>query len=219
MTEVAQNLQEIQKNLPSHVTLIAVSKRQPIQKVIDAYKAGHRDFGENKVQELVGKVEEFDDDTRWHFIGHLQTNKVKYIAPFVHMIHSVDSLKLLKEINKRAQQNERTIDVLLQMRIAKEEAKTGLDAPSLDQAIQELAQGSFPNIEFRGLMGMATQTDNQEQIRSEFQSVKEKLESLKDTFPKADILSMGMSGDMEIAMEEGSNMVRVGTAVFGARDY
>ena len=135
------------------------------------------------------------------------------------MIHSVDSLKLLKEINKRAQQNERTIDVLLQMRIAKEEAKTGLDAPSLDQAIQELAQGSFPNIEFRGLMGMATQTDNQEQIRSEFQSVKEKLESLKDTFPKADILSMGMSGDMEIAMEEGSNMVRVGTAVFGARDY
>lgn len=219
MSEVAQNLGSIRKSLPQEVTLLAVSKRQPLEKLREAYDAGQRDFGENKVQELMDKVDQLPSDIRWHLIGHLQTNKVKYIAPFIHLIHSVDSLKLLQEIEKRAAQNERTIPVLLQVHIAEEESKFGLNATELANLAEAAMSGSFPHVELRGLMGMATFTEDENQVRREFATLKQLFDHWKSNFPSFNILSMGMSGDLEIAIEQGSTMVRVGTSIFGARNY
>jgi pyridoxal phosphate enzyme (YggS family) len=206
-------------------TLVAVSKTKPVADIQALYDLGHRDFGENYVQELVDKQAQLPSDIRWHFIGHLQSNKVKFIAPFVHLIHGVDSLKLLKEINKQAAKHNRVIDVLLQVHIAKEETKFGLDAAELDQLLNAPELCELTNIRIAGLMGMASFSDDVEMVRSEFKSLKtlfDKHRSVSTVMPIAigsqlSTLSMGMSGDYQIAIEEGSNMVRIGSLLFGAR--
>ena len=175
-------------------------------------------FGENKIQEMCDKYEVLPKDIRWHMIGHVQTNKVKYMAPFVHLIHGVDSLKLLKEIHKQAEKNNRVIDVLLQQFIADEETKFGLDQEEIQQIMQEEVQ-HLPNVRVVGLMGMATFTEDENQIREEFRSLKSNFDSLKNNFENLTILSMGMSGDYQIAIEEGSTMVRIGSSIFGHRNY
>jgi pyridoxal phosphate enzyme (YggS family) len=208
------------------VTLVAVSKIQPVEAILKLYELGQRDFGENYVQELVDKQAALSKDIRWHFIGHLQSNKVKYIAPFVHLIHGVDSLKLLKEINKEAAKNNRVIDVLLQVHIAQEETKFGLDEDELNSIISEFDPDSnrekMTNVKVCGLMGMASFSDDLKKVRSEFKYLKSLFNQHTD-LPIANcqltILSMGMSGDYTIAVEEGSNMVRIGSLLFGARNY
>ena len=196
------------------VQLIAVSKGKTVADIVELYKAGQRDFGENYVQELIEKQEALKDyDINWHFIGHLQTNKVKLIAPFIHLIQSVDSLKLLQEINKLAERSHRTVDCLLQVFISNEETKFGLDANQLTDIINEYNFGNLPNVNIKGLMGIASLTDNQAQIKKEFQQ----LQKLCKKYPELSILSMGMSLDYEIAIEAGSNMVRIGSLIFGER--
>ena len=218
---IQQNLNSIKSKLPEHVTLVAVSKTHPNEAIEEAYATGQRVFGENKVQEMTAKYEQLPKDIEWHLIGHLQTNKVKYMASFVAMIHAVDSLKLLKEINKRANQHDRTIDVLLQMHIAQESTKFGMDHQELDALLSSEEYQSMQNIRVRGLMGMATFTDNEAQVRSEFQFLAGIFKELKDNWKdnSFDTLSMGMSGDYELAIEEGSTMVRVGSSIFGQRNY
>ncbi len=213
--------QILQQLRPSQAKLIAVSKTKPIEMVLDLYKKGQKRFGENRVQELAAKHGQLPQDIEWHFIGHLQTNKVKLIAPFVACIHAVDSLKLLKEINKQALRNSRVLNVLLQFHIAEEDTKFGLD---LDEAIQLLGSedyGSMKNIRICGVMGMATFTDDLDQVRREFQHLKRIFDHLKtEHFEDAAYfkeISMGMSGDYQIALEEGSTMVRIGTLLFGKR--
>lgn len=203
-----------------NVTLVAVSKTKPVEDILALYALGHRDFGENYVQELVEKQRVLPADIRWHFIGHLQRNKVKHIAPFVHLIHGVDSLKLLQEIDKQAAKYQRVVDVLLQVHIASEETKFGLNEEELRQLLDQLKRSPLTHVRVCGLMGMASFTDDNEQIRREFQYLK----SLYDTFAAEvipnvhfTILSMGMSGDYAIAIEEGSNMVRIGSLLFGSR--
>ncbi|QHC86346.1 alanine racemase [Empedobacter brevis] len=215
---IQDNLKTIEPTIPAHVTLVAVSKTKPVEDLQEAYEAGIRDFGENKIQEMCDKYEVLPKDIRWHMIGHVQTNKVKYMAPFVHLIHGVDSLKLLKEIDKQAQKNNRVIDVLLQQFIADEETKFGLDDKEIHQIMQEEIQ-SLPHIRVVGLMGMATFTDDENQIRKEFKTLKSNFEYLKNNFENISILSMGMSGDYQIAIEEGSTMVRIGSSIFGYRNY
>ena len=220
---IKNNIINLRQTLPSGCRLIIVSKTQPAEKIIQAYETGYKTFGENKVQELVSKYEQLPKDIEWHLIGHLQSNKVKYVAPFVHLIHAVDSLKLLEEINKQAKKNNRVISCLLQVHIAEEETKFGLSEEELLRLIQEPALKSLDHVKISGLMGMATFTDNEEQIRTEFRRLKtlfEKLRcmSLPSTMEMKE-LSMGMSGDYKIAVEEGSTMVRVGSAIFGARNY
>ena len=212
-----ENYVAITKELESKaVTLVAVSKTKPIEDILELYESGHRDFGENYVQELVSKQEQLPKDIRWHFIGHLQTNKVKYIAPFVNLIHGVDSLKLLREVDKQGQKQNRVIDVLLQVHIAMEETKFGLD----DQELQSILDSEASQLKYariRGLMGMASFTDVQGAVRKEFR----RLKTLFDRYSgKTDfnILSMGMSGDYRIAMEEGSTLVRIGSLLFGERE-
>ena len=220
---IAENLNGLKAELPDHVELIAVSKTHPAEKVMEAYDTGHRHFGENKVQEMVAKSETMPSDIRWHLIGHLQRNKVKYIAPFVHLIHGVDSLKLLKEINKRAKQNERVIDCLIQVFIAKEDTKFGMDEKEVRTLMASTELQELEHIRVVGLMGMATNTDNTDQIKSEFKGLKQLFEDIKasDTPKHVEMnhLSMGMSGDYKLAIECGSTMVRVGSAIFGARNY
>ena len=211
---IASNLKAIQISLPKEVTLVAVSKTKPNTDILEAYQAGHRIFGENKVQELSQKAEELPKDIAWHMIGHLQTNKVKFIAPFVSLIHGVDSLKLLKEINKRATQNNRIIDCLLQVHIASESTKFGFGITEVINAINEAKQ--FTNIKIVGLMGMATFTDDTQQITQEFKSLKTVFERVKNEHIST--LSMGMSGDYQLAIEQGSTMIRVGSAIFGHRN-
>jgi pyridoxal phosphate enzyme (YggS family) len=204
------------------VVLVAVSKTKPNTDILDLYSLGHRDFGENYVQELVEKQAQLPADIRWHFIGHLQTNKVKYIAPFVHLIHGVESLKLLKEINKQALKNNRVIDVLLQMHIAKEETKFGLDEAEFNILLTDPELLSLHNIRICGLMGMASFSDDTELVRGEFKLLKVIFESSKQLQTsnfKPETLSMGMSSDYKIALDEGSNMVRIGRILFGARTY
>jgi len=220
--DIAANLKKIKEEL-GEATLVAVSKTKPKEDIQAAYDAGQRVFGENKAREIEGKAEALPDDIQWHMIGHLQSNKVKYIAPFVSLIHSVDKLKLLKEINKRAKQNERVIDVLLQIHIAKEESKFGMDEEEVRELLQSDAYKKFENIRVVGLMGMATLTEDQDQIKSEFnylnsifQQIKDDYFSDKDSFK---VLSMGMSGDYKIALSCGSTMVRIGSAIFGEREY
>ncbi|MGV0939946.1 YggS family pyridoxal phosphate-dependent enzyme [Empedobacter sp. UBA7494] len=215
---IQENLKTIEATIPAHVTLVAVSKTKPVGDLQEAYAAGMRDFGENKIQEMCDKYEVLPKDIRWHMIGHVQTNKVKYMAPFVHLIHGVDSLKLLKEIHKQAEKNNRVIDVLLQQFIADEETKFGLDQKEIRQIMQEEIQ-HLPNVRVVGLMGMATFTEDKNQIREEFFSLKSNFDFLKNNFENITILSMGMSGDYQIAIEEGSTMVRIGSSIFGHRNY
>lgn len=204
------NYERIKKELQAKaVTLVAVSKTKPVEDILELYELGHRDFGENYVQELVDKEAQLPKDIRWHFIGHLQSNKVKYIAPFVHLIHGVDSFKLLQEIDKQAKKQNRIIDCLLQVYIAKEETKFGLD----ENELAEVLMSELVNVQVCGLMGMASFSDDMELVRSEFRYLK----TLFDKQPKLQTLSMGMSGDYRIAVEEGSNMVRIGSLLFGER--
>jgi len=215
---IQDNLIQIEQTIPKHVTLIAVSKTKPISDLEEAYAAGIRDFGENKIQEMCDKYEVLPKDIRWHMIGHVQTNKVKYMASFVDLIHGVDSLKLLKEINKQAEKNNRVIKVLLQQFIADEETKFGLDENEVRQIMSDEVN-KLPYIQVVGLMGMATFTDDENKIRNEFKSLKSNFDFLKSTNQNISILSMGMSGDYKIAIEEGSTMVRIGSSIFGHRNY
>ncbi|MBK6835776.1 MAG: YggS family pyridoxal phosphate-dependent enzyme [Bacteroidetes bacterium] len=220
---IKDNLLTIKNSLPAQVKLIAVSKTYPASAVDEAYKAGQRIFGENKVQEMCEKHEQLPADIEWHLIGHLQSNKVKYMAPFVAMIHSVDSLKLLQEINKQAQKNNRVIKCLLQIYIASEETKFGLDKEECKALLNSIEFKGMNNIEIVGLMGMATNTDNTAQIKSEFASLRTLFTEIKSNFNHKNIqlteLSMGMSSDYKIAIKEGSTMIRVGSSIFGARQY
>ncbi len=213
--------QEIIEELNGKATLVAVSKTKPAEDILELYNLSQRDFGENYVQELVGKYEQLPKDIRWHYIGHLQSNKVKYIAPFVHLIHGVDSLSLLKEISKQALKNNRIIDCLLQIHIAKEETKFGLDSHELD-AVLTADLSSLKNIRITGLMGMASFSNNMDLVKAEFSFLKslfEKYTQLSTFNLQLSTLSMGMSSDYKIAIEEGSNMVRVGSLLFGVRNY
>lgn len=195
------------------VTLVAVSKTKPVEDILELYSLGHRDFGENYVQELTEKAAALPKDIRWHFIGHLQSNKVKYIAPFVHLVHGVDSLKLLKEINKEAAKQNRVIGCLLQVHIASEETKFGLDEAELKQVVDQAGELKLEQVQIQGLMGMASFTENMEQVKTEFRQLK----ALFDQYPGFRILSMGMSGDYLVAIAEGSTMVRIGSLLFGER--
>ena len=216
---ISQNIQNIKASLPNNVTLVAVSKTKPVPDLMEAYNAGQRIFGENKIQEMVEKWEVMPKDIEWHMIGHVQSNKVKYMASFVTLIHGVDSLKLLEEINKQALKNNRVIDCLLQMHIAEEETKFGLNQGELEALIHSAEFGALKNIKIVGLMGMATFTDNQNQIKKEFLSLKTIFDQLKTTkgFETINTLSMGMSGDYQLAIEAGSTMVRIGSSIFGGR--
>ena len=220
---IKENLIDIKNTFKNpSCLLVAVSKTKPISLLQEAYDAGIRDFGENKVQELVEKQEQLPADIRWHMIGHLQRNKVKYIAPFVHLIHGVDSFKLLKEINKQAKKVDRTISCLIQMHIAEEDSKFGFDQQELDEMLQSKEIHELSNVKIIGLMGMATFTDDESQVRKEFRGLKHLFDQLKsqklpDSFELKEI-SMGMSGDYLIAQEEGSTMVRIGSAIFGSRN-
>ncbi len=216
---ISVNLKKIQDSLSGGVTLVAVSKTKPFESIQEAYEIGQRIFGENKVQELCDKYEALPKDIQWHLIGHLQTNKVKYVAPFVSLIHAVDSQKLTKEIQKRAGQNERTIDILVQLRIAKEETKFGLPYAEATDLLTALNAGEFPNVRVVGLMAMASNTEDQEQIRVEFTGLKIFFDEQKALNSNLLHLSMGMSGDYPLAIDCGSNMVRVGSAIFGSRNY
>lgn len=221
---VKENILEFQELLKDkNCQLVAVSKTKPFEMIQEAYDAGQRDFGENKVQELREKPDQLPTDIRWHMIGHLQTNKVKYIAPFIHLIHAVDSLKLLKEINKQAEKNNRTINCLLQIHIAEEEHKFGLSKNELKELLSSAAFKELANIKVVGLMGMATYTDDENQIRKEFQTLKQIFDIAKENHQASNIdmqeISMGMSDDYPIAIEEGSSMIRVGSKIFGPRVY
>lgn len=216
-SEIVRQLEE------KGVNLVAVSKTKPVQAIEELYQMGQRDFGENYVQELVNKQAQLPKDIRWHFIGHLQTNKVKYIASFVHLIHGVDSFKLLKEINKQAQKMVKVIDVLLQVHIAQEETKFGLDDKEISEILISNSGelGELRNIRIAGLMGMASFTEDQVKVRDEFRYLKnlfDKYAPLQTSNFQLQILSMGMSSDYQIGIEEGSNMVRIGSLLFGARD-
>ncbi|MFW5892123.1 MAG: YggS family pyridoxal phosphate-dependent enzyme [Bacteroidota bacterium] len=223
MKHISENFKEIKNNIPSHVKLVAVSKTKPNDHIMEVYNCGHKIFGESKAQELVPKHEELPKDIKWHMIGHLQSNKVKYIAPFVDCIHSIDSFKILKTINKEAKKNDRIIDGLLQMHIAEEETKFGLSLKEAEEILQSDAFQEMQNIRITGLMCMATFTKDEKQIRKEFKLlhhyfdfIKEKYFNEKDFFRER---SMGMSNDYHIAIEEGSTMIRVGSIIFGKRNY
>ena len=211
----------IYSSIPKETTLVAVSKTKPIEKLQEAYNIGQRDFGENKVQELTEKQQVLPNDINWHFIGHLQRNKVKFIAPFVHLIHSVDSIRLLNEINKCAKKNNKKISCLLQFHIAKEESKFGFSLDELYNELNNTSPEKWDHINFNGVMGMATFSDNKEIVQSEFKKLRLIFEKLKNDFFKSNsnfkTISMGMSQDYKIAIQEGSNMIRVGSALFGKR--
>lgn len=204
--------------LPENVTLVAISKTKSVDEIMEAYNAGHRDFGENKIQEMEEKWHKLPKDISWHMVGHVQRNKVKDMAPFVNLIHGVDRLRLLREIDKEAKKNDRVIDCLLQIKIAEEDTKFGMTAQDAKDLLISDDVKSFKNIRIVGLMGMATFTDDNEQISKEFSKLESLYDELKDPH-QLTILSMGMSGDYDIALKHGSNMVRVGSAIFGERNY
>ncbi|QQX76665.1 MULTISPECIES: YggS family pyridoxal phosphate-dependent enzyme [Aequorivita] len=216
---IAENLKKFNSELPKNVTLVAVSKTKPVSDLMEAYNAGQRVFGENKIQEMEAKWQEMPKDVQWHMIGHVQRNKVKYMAPFVSLIHAVDSFKLLKEINKEAKKNERVISCLLQIKIAKEDSKFGMDEEDAASLLASEDFKKFQNIKVIGLMGMATFTDDEKQVSEEFQTLKKIYDQFKAQNSEFRILSMGMSGDYKIAIANGSNMIRVGSAIFGERNY
>lgn len=223
MTAIQNNLNEIRATIPDGVTLVAVSKFHPAEAIREAYQSGQRVFGESKVQELIAKENALPKDIEWHFIGHLQTNKVKFIAPFIAMIHSVDSFRLLLEINKAAAKENRVIDVLLQIHIASEQTKFGFSPEEVITLLTNHPLSQWTNVRIRGLMGMATFTENTSQIRNEFKNLCALFEQLKTRFfvnePSFNELSFGMSDDYKIAIEEGSTMVRIGSSIFGIRNY
>ena len=215
---IQENFNTIKSKIPENVELVAVSKFHPIEKIKEVYDCGQRVFGENKVQELLTKVDDLPKDIQWHLIGHLQTNKVKYIAPFIDTIQSVDSEKILIEINKEAAKNNRTIKVLLQVKIAEEETKYGLEIPEAKEIFSNYLEQKYPNVKIIGLMGMATFTNNKNQVKSEFLVLKSLFDELS-TFKNLEKLSIGMSDDFPLAIECGANSVRIGSAIFGVRNY
>lgn len=219
---IEENLNQIKQLLPKQVTLVAVSKTKPVSDLMEAYNTGQRVFGENKIQEMVEKHETMPKDIKWHMIGHVQTNKVKYMAPFVNLIHGVESFKLLKEINKQALKNDRIIDCLLQIKIAKEASKFGMTSAEAQNILQSEDFSVLKNINVTGVMGMATFTDNTVQIEKEFTFLKttfNHLKALKTTNCQLETISMGMSGDYQLAINCGSTMVRIGSSIFGSRNY
>jgi pyridoxal phosphate enzyme (YggS family) len=221
-SDICNNLKRIQNEIGKDVTLVAVSKTFPAELIKSAYDCGHRDFGENYVQEWISKKDLLPNDIRWHFIGHLQTNKVKYIIPGIYLIHSVDSKKLLKEIQKQAQKKSTRVDVLLQVHISEEETKFGFDENELFSIFENSEHLFEPYVRICGLMGMASFTNDEEKIRNEFKKMKELFCRIKEKFNLTGdfkILSMGMSSDYKVALEEGSNMIRIGSAIFGKRNY
>lgn len=219
---IEDSIKYLHEVIPSDVKLVAVSKTKSVQEIMNVYELGQREFGENKAQELGSKYEELPKDINWHFIGHLQRNKVKYIAPFVQLIHSVDSRDLLKEINKKAGQKERVINCLLQVSISEEDSKFGLDWSTLISILDEVSSGVFQNVHISGFMGMGTNTSDADKTREEFKGLKSMFNELSqkysNEYTSLDILSMGMTGDFSIAIEEGSNMVRIGSLIFGPRN-
>jgi pyridoxal phosphate enzyme (YggS family) len=221
---IAENLKNFkEKELPPGVRLVAVSKTKPNEDIMVAYNEGHRDFGENRVQELTTKHEELPEDIQWHMIGHLQSNKVKYIAPFVHMIHGVDKPKLLKVVNKEASKNDRVLEILLQFHIAEEETKFGFDLQEARQMLKSTQFKEYQNIKIRGVMGMATFTEDMEKVRREFRELKSIFNELKENFfsesPDFNEISMGMTNDYKVAIEEGATILRIGSLIFGKRNY
>ncbi len=219
--KIKKNLQSILSNIPDHVKLVSVTKTKPVSDIMEAYEAGQRAFGENKIQELVDKFDQLPTDIEWHMIGHVQRNKVKYIAPFVSLIHGVDNFKLLKEINKQAEKNNRIIDCLLQIKIASEDSKFGMTAKEATDILKSEEFSELKNVSIKGVMGMATFTDDTNQIKKEFKYLKQVFDDLKkaQTYnSQINTISMGMSGDFQLAIECGSNMIRVGSSIFGARN-
>ena len=216
---VSENIKKIKAEIPSEVTLVAISKTKPNKDILGAYQEGQRIFGENKIQEMTQKWEELPKDIQWHMVGHVQRNKVKYMAPFVELIHAVDSLKLLKEINKQAKQHDRIINCLLQIKIAEEDTKYGIDVEEAKSILSSKEYSEMSHVKVIGLMGMATLTKSEAQIRQEFSFLRTTFEDLKKEQKTFTTLSMGMSGDYKIAIECGSNMIRVGSSIFGERDY
>ncbi|HSM64064.1 MAG TPA: YggS family pyridoxal phosphate-dependent enzyme [Gillisia sp.] len=217
--EISENIKKYKEELGDTVTLVAISKTKPESDLLEAYQAGQRVFGENKIQEMAEKWENLPKDIQWHMVGHVQRNKVKYMAPFVSLIHAVDSLKLLKEIDKEAKKNNRTIDCLLQIKIAKEETKFGLDVEEAIEILSSDALSELKNVRITGLMGMATFTEDEAIVKGEFDYLRSVYENLKKDHPQFEVLSMGMSGDYKIAVTCGSNMVRLVSAIFGERNY
>ena len=216
---ISENIKKYQGSLPKNTTLVAVSKTKPVSFLLQAYDAGQRVFGENKIQEMASKWEEMPKDIQWHMIGHVQTNKVKYMAPFVDLIHTVDSLKLLREINKQAAKHDRVINCLLQIKIAEEEHKFGLDHQDALLLLTKDIQATLPHVSIVGLMGMASFTDNKTQIETEFKKLSTLHKEFIKQHPQLTVLSMGMSGDYTLALDHGSTMVRIGSSIFGARNY
>lgn len=214
---ISENIQKYKEELGPEVSLVAISKTKPISKLLEAYETGQRIFGENKIQEMTEKWEALPKDIKWHMVGNVQRNKVKYMAPYVNLIHTVDSLKLLKEIDKEARKNERSISCLLQIKIAEEESKFGISTEEAKEILNSEALAEMKHVEVVGLMGMATFTEDLDQVRKEFQALNSVYKEFKKEFPQLKTLSMGMSGDYKIAVECGSNMVRIGSAIFGER--
>ena len=223
MSETEKRYREFTGKLPDNVKLVAVSKTKPVDDIRELYEMGHRVFGENKVQELTGKSESLPGDIQWHMVGHLQRNKVKYIAPFVSMIHSVDSQKLLNTIEKEGRKNHRSIDCLLQVHIAREETKFGFSEEELFAMLDSLNPEDYPHVRIKGLMGMATFTEDLEKVRQEFKGLKSMFDTIRENpaykFPEFREISMGMSNDYKVAIEEGSTMIRIGSLIFGERNY
>ncbi len=221
MNDIAGNYQQILKQIPQNINLVVVSKTKPVEDIMEVYQAGHRIFGESKAQELVAKYEQLPSDIQWHMVGHLQSNKVKYIAPFINLIHSVDSLKLLKVINKEAKKNDRVIDCLIQMHIAEEETKFGFNIDEVNALLESEAYKQMKNIRIKGLMCMATYTENTAQIEREFEMLIQYFEFIKRKYFSEDSefceKSMGMSDDYHIAIKKGSTLIRLGTIIFGQR--
>jgi len=215
---ISENIQKYKEELGQEVTLVAISKTKPISDILEAYKSGQRIFGENKIQEMTGKWEALPKDIEWHMVGNVQRNKVKYMASYVDLVHTVDSLKLLKEINKEAKKNERNISCLLQIKIAEEDSKSGISAEEAKEILNSEEFLKMQNVKVVGLMGMATFTEDMEQVRKEFQTLNSVFKEFKINYPQLKILSMGMSGDYKIAVDCGSNMVRIGSAIFGGRE-
>lgn len=216
---IAENINKYRAELPEHVKLVAISKTKPNEDILEAYETGQRIFGENKIQEMTDKWEALPKDIEWHMVGHVQRNKVKYMAPFVGLIHAVDSLKLLKEINKQAKKHERVINCLLQIKIAEEDSKFGISAEEAEEILNSEAYLQMKNAKVIGLMGMATFTEDENQVKKEFEFLKEVFDRFQQKYPAHEELSMGMSGDYKLAVESGSTMVRIGSSIFGERNY
>ena len=214
---ISENIQKYKEELGQEVSLVAISKTKPISHVLEAYRSGQRIFGENKIQEMTGKWEALPKDIEWHMVGNVQRNKVKYMAPYVDLVHTIDSLKLLKEINKEARKNERNISCLLQIKIAEEDSKSGISAEEAKGILNSEEFLKMQNVKVVGLMGMATFTEDMEQVKKEFQYLNSVFKEFKINYPQLIILSMGMSGDYKIAVACGSNMVRIGSSIFGER--